>query len=455
MGCGSCGTGTPNGCKSNGSCGTNSCNRMNAYDWLVNLPISDAATACRVIEVSFNQGSRKDYYRNSTLQYFEKGDWIAVEGVAGFDVGEVQLSGEIVRIQLKKKGIDEYGGELKRVLRPATDRDLELWKQNKDRERDALIRTRAIARQLKLNMKMSQVEFQADGKKATFYYIADDRVDFRELIKILASEFRVKVEMRQIGARQESGKVGGIGSCGRELCCATWLTEFKSVNTAAARYQNLSINQTKLSGQCGRLKCCLNYELDTYLDALQGFPENADMLQVARGTATLIKKDIFKNLMWYVLPDSNKQYPLTIERVKKIKTLNTQNIIPEELEAVEVTTTKEKEIEPEFVDVVGHITLRSLEKNDKKRNQQQRQQRPQGAQQRPQIVPQKDGAQQPNKNTAQPQQKRVPPQRPQGNNGAGNQNGNGQQRQRPQNNNHPPRPQQRPNKPPQDDTTSN
>jgi cell fate regulator YaaT (PSP1 superfamily) len=416
---------------------------MNAYDWLVNLPISDAATACRIIEVSFNNGSRKEYYRNSTLQYFEKGDWIAVEGVAGFDVGEVQLSGEIVRVQLKKKGIDEYGGELKRVLRPATDRDLELWKQNKARERDALIRTRAIARQLKLNMKMSEVEIQADGKKATFFYIADDRVDFRELIKILASEFRVKVEMRQIGARQESGKVGGIGSCGRELCCATWLTDFKSVNTAAARYQNLSINQTKLSGQCGRLKCCLNYELDTYLDALQGFPENADMLQVARGTATLIKKDIFKNLMWYVLPDSNKQYPLTIERVKKIRTLNTQNIIPEELEAVEVTITKEKDMEPEFVDVVGHISLRSLEKNDKKRHQQrQQQQRPQGAQQRPQITPQKGDAPQP------PQQKRVPPQKPQGGNSAAN-----QQKPRSQGN-RPSRP-QRPNKPPQDGNTPN
>src|SRR6476661_2594188 len=371
MGCGSCGT-KPGGCKSNGSCGTNSCNRMNAYDWLVNLPISDAATACRVIEVSFNNGSRKDYYRNSTLHYFEKGDWIAVEGVAGFDVGEVQLTGEVVRIQLKKKGVDEFNPEMKRVLRRATDRDLELWKQNKAREREALIRTRAIVRQLKLNMKMSQIEIQADGKKATFFYIADDRVDFRELIKILAGEFKVKVEMRQIGARQESGKVGGIGSCGRELCCATWLTEFKSVNTAAARYQNLSINQTKLSGQCGRLKCCLNYELDTYLDALQGFPENADMLQVARGTATLIKKDIFKNLMWYVLPDSNKQYPLTLERVRKIRSLNQQNIIPEELEAVDVTTSKPKEVEPEFVDVVGHITLKSLEKADKKRHQQRR-----------------------------------------------------------------------------------
>ncbi|MDB5253643.1 MAG: hypothetical protein JWP27_2812 [Flaviaesturariibacter sp.] len=368
MGCDSCGTkSAPGGCKSNGDCGTNSCNRLNAYDWLVNLPIQDTTSYCRVVEVSFNNGSRKEFYRNSTLQQLYSGDTIAVEGVSGFDVGEVSLTGETVRLQLKKKGVSETNAEMKRVLRIATDRDIELLNQNKAREKEAVIRTRAIVRQLRLNMKASEVEFQADGKKATFYYIADDRVDFRELIKVLAGEFKVKVEMRQIGARQEAGKVGGIGSCGRELCCATWLTEFKSVNTAAARYQNLSINQTKLSGQCGRLKCCLNYELDTYLDALQGFPENADMLRVARGNATLIKKDIFKNLMWYVLPDSSKQYPLTIERVQKIRSLNSQNIIPEDLEAVEVTSTKVKEVEPEFVDVVGHITLKSLEKNDRKR----------------------------------------------------------------------------------------
>ena len=407
MGCGSCGTGKPGGCQSNGSCGTNSCNRMNAYDWLVNLPISDAESVCRVIEVSFNQGSRKEFYRNPTLQFFEKGDLVTVEGVSGFDLGEVQLTGEIVRLQLKKKGIDEFNPEMKKVLRRPTERDIDLWKQNKARERDALIRCRAIARQLNLNMKMSEVEIQADGKKGTFFYIADDRVDFREMIKIFAGEFKLKVEMRQIGARQESAKVGGIGSCGRELCCATWLTEFKSVNTAAARYQNLSINQTKLSGQCGRLKCCLNYELDTYLDALQGFPENADMLQVARGTATLIKKDIFKNLMWYVLPDSNKQYPLTIERVRKIRSLNNQNVIPEELEAVEVVSSKTKEVEPEFVDVVGHISLKSLEKADKKRQQKGRDQRkapPQkGLPQR--VQPAQKGATPQQKPSAQQQQR--------------------------------------------------
>lgn len=377
MSCTGCSTATgskPNGCKSNGGCSSGGCNRMNAYDWLHNLPVADIDSVCKVIEVSFSQGTRKDFFRNPMLQPFEKGDLIAVEGISGFDVGEVSLTGEIVRLQMKKRGVKEDNPEMKRVLRKATDRDIEIWKQNKAREPEAVIRSRAIARQLKLDMKISQVEMQADGRKATFFYIADGRVDFRELIKVYASEFKVKVEMRQIGARQEAGKVGGIGSCGRELCCSTWLTDFKSVNTAAARYQNLSINQTKLSGQCGRLKCCLNYELDTYLDALQHFPDNCDVLQVAKGNAFLIKKDIFKNLMWYTLPDSNKQYPLTIERVKKIKSQNQQGITPDELEPVEIVSSRQGEVEPEAVELVGQISLRTLEKAERKKQQQQRQQ---------------------------------------------------------------------------------
>lgn len=377
MSCSNCGTnagGKPNGCKSNGGCSTGSCNRMNVHDWLTNLPLSDEGSLCRIVEVSFNNGSRKDFYRNSTVQHYEKGDMVTVEGVSGFDTGEVSLSGELVRLQLKKKGVDENNPDIKRILRRAGDRDLELMKQNKAREPEALMRARSIARQLKLEMKLAEVEFQADGRKATFFYTADGRVDFRELIKVYASEFKVKVEMKQIGARQEAAKVGGIGSCGRELCCSTWLTSFKSVTTIAARYQNLSINQTKLSGQCGRLKCCLNYELDTYLDALQGFPDNADILGTAKGNALLIKKDIFRNLMWYILPDSNKQYPLSIATVRKIKEMNTRGVKPEALEAEELVSSKPKEVEPDFVDVVGQISLRSLEKNDRKRKFRQKEQ---------------------------------------------------------------------------------
>ena len=370
MGCGSCGTaagGKPGGCKSNGGCSTGGCNRMNVHDWLMNLPFSDPESNCKVIEVSFNNGSRKDFYRNVTLQYFEKGEYVTVEGVSGFDVGEVSLSGELVRMQMKKKGVEEFSSEIKKILRRSTDSDIVKWQENKAREKEALVRSRAMARSMNLEMKLAEVEIQADGKKATFYYTADDRVDFRELIRMYAGEFKVKVEMRQIGARQEAGKVGGIGSCGRELCCATWLTDFKSVNTTAARYQNLSINQTKLSGQCGRLKCCLNYELDTYLDALQHFPDNADVIHITRSPAYLVKKDIFKNLMWYSLPDSTRHYPLTIVRVKEIQKMNAQGLKPDELEPVEIVSSKPKEVEPEFVDVVGHISLRSLEKSGRNR----------------------------------------------------------------------------------------
>ncbi|MGN6617310.1 MAG: PSP1 domain-containing protein [Ilyomonas sp.] len=433
MGCGSCGTGKPNGCKSNGGCSTGSCNRMNVYDWLANLPFSDPESSCKIIEVSFKQGSRKEFYRNNTLQYFEKGDYVTVEGVSGFDVGEVSLTGELVRLQMKKKGVDEYNVDMKRVLRRSTEKDVELYHQNKAREPEALMRSRAISRQLNLLMKLSEVEFQADGRKATFFYTADDRVDFRELIKIYASEFKVKVEMRQIGIRQDAGKVGGIGSCGRELCCATWLTDFKSVTTTAARYQNLSINQTKLSGQCGRLKCCLNYELDTYLDALQGFPNNADTIETAKGIASLIKKDIFRNLMWYMLPDSSKQYPLTINRVKEIIRLNAKGEKPGDLEPVELTSGKPKELEPVFVDVVGQISLKSLEKNTRKRRDKERdytkpfergkdqnikqahQKGQQGQQQKGNQQNQQRNQQQPNKPNQQqqrPPQKPQPPRRP-------------------------------------------
>jgi cell fate regulator YaaT (PSP1 superfamily) len=407
---------------------------MNTYDWLHNLPMSDVESTCKIIEVSFNKGTRKDFFRNPSLQQYEKGEMIAVEGVSGFDVGEVSLTGEIVRLQMKKRGVKEENPEIKKILRPASDRDVDLMVQNKAREPEAVIRSRAIAKQLKLDMKISQVEMQADGRKATFFYIADGRVDFRELIKVYASEFKVKVEMRQIGARQEAGKVGGIGSCGRELCCSTWLTDFKSVNTAAARYQNLSINQTKLSGQCGRLKCCLNYELDTYLDALQHFPDNCDVIKVAKGNAFLIKKDIFKNLMWYTLPDSNKQYPLTIERVVKIRSLNQQGVFPEELEPVEVVSSKPKEIEPEMADLVGQISLQTLEKADRKRrNQQQQQQKGQKQGQRPQQAignrPQQPG--QANKQQGQGQQGNRPQRPPQGNQGRQQGGGNQGRQQRP------------------------
>ena len=247
MGCGSCGTGAsgkPGGCKGNGGCSTGGCNRLNVFDWLNALPLHDGAKPYGLIEVSFSKGSRKEFFRNSTNYLLEKGDWLAVEGTGGFDIGQVSLTGELVKLQLKKYGVKEQE-VTKRVLHPATEEELESASKQKEREAEILIRSRAISRSLNLEMKICEVEVQADSKKGTFFYTADQRVDFRELIRVFATDFKMKVEMRQIGARQESGKVGGIGSCGRELCCSTWLSDFKSVNTTAARYQNLSINQTK------------------------------------------------------------------------------------------------------------------------------------------------------------------------------------------------------------------
>ena len=391
MGCGNCGKGTdskPGGCKGNGGCSTGGCNRLNVYDWLNGLPLHDGARPYPIIEVSFNKGSRKEFYKNSASILPEKGQWVTVEGVSGYDVGQVSLTGELVKVQMKKYGVKEKD-VVKRVQRLATDTDLETFRNNKEKEQQLLIRSRAIARQLNLEMKLAEVELQADGRKATFFYTADQRVDFRELIKMYAGDFNVKVEMKQIGARQESGKVGGIGSCGRELCCSTWLTDFKSVNTTAARYQNLSINQTKLSGQCGRLKCCLNYELDTYMDALSVFPERADSIETTSGVAYLQKRDIFKNLMWYSYRESNKQYPMTIERVKEILDLNRKGIKPDELQAVELEATNSKtlvKVDAGFVNDVGQISLKSLEKGSRKksksgsknRNQQGSGNKPQG-----------------------------------------------------------------------------
>jgi len=403
------------------------------HDWLANLPFSDPDSDCRVLEITFNNGSRKEFYRNNTLQTFTKGDMVTVEGMSGYDVGMVNMSGELVRLQLKKKGVKEDNAEIKKIMRRANEIDIQRWKESKEREKPALVRARAAAIQMKLDMKLIQVEFQADGRKATFYYTAEDRVDFRELIKIFAGEFKVKVEMKQIGIRQEAAKIGGIGSCGRELCCSTWLTDFKSVTTTIARYQNLTINQAKLSGQCGRLKCCLNYELDTYLDALQQFPNNAEVLELSRGPATLVKKDIFKSLMWYVLQGSNQQYPVAIERVKEIRLMNVKGQRPDELGAVELSPAKAEEKEFAHVELVGQISLKTLErdsrrrkdkeqgqqrKQDGNRSQQDNQQREQQQQRRPQQNrPQQGGAGQQNKQGGgqgqqHPQQQRPPQQRP-------------------------------------------
>lgn len=361
MGCSSCGT-TPGGCKSKGRCSTGGCSRMEVYDWLADIALTPF-DQYPVFEVSFKNGARKGFFRNDYHLDICNGDNVVVESAIGYDIGQVTLGGELVKLQMKKRRVKE-NEELPRILRIASEQELELMKQARAREKETMLQARVIARNLGLDMKLGDVEYQADNKKATFYYTANHRVDFRELIKVLAKEFKVKIEMRQIGARQEAGRVGGIGSCGRELCCSTWLTNFKTVNTSAARYQNLSINQTKLSGQCGRLKCCLNYELDTYLDALKDIPQKADILETEAGPARLVKTDILKGIMYYQYQGAGTFYPIPIDKVKTILEMNAKKQKPADL--LEMADVQENAETIEFVDVVGQVTLKSLEKTERR-----------------------------------------------------------------------------------------
>lgn len=376
MGCAGCTStaGTPKGCGSKGHCATGGCNMMNTYDWLNDMPIAFGNEQNELFEVSFNNGTRKDFYKNSKKLGVNTGDLVKVETGMGTDIGRITLSGELVKLQMKKKNYKERVADIRSIVGFPTEEDMQRWEEAKALEQDTMVRARAIARQLNLDMKVGQVEYQADKKKATFFYIADNRVDFRELIKVYAREFKVKIEMRQIGARQEAGRIGGFGSCGRELCCSTWLSDFKSVTTSAARYQNLSINLSKLSGQCGRLKCCLNYELDTYMEALQEFPKKADVLKLDGGDARLMKTDILQRLMWYVQEGSSTFYPLTVEQVHDIIELNKKGKSGQALGQIAVRTgsIEEEEEVVDYVDTVGHISLETLEKGNKKKKRNKR-----------------------------------------------------------------------------------
>ncbi len=326
----SCGTsveGKTAGCNNNGGCSTGGCNKLNVFDWLSNMDIP-VQEKFNIIEVRFKNG-RKEFFRNENHIDLVTGEAIIVDVPGGHHLGHVSMQGELVRLQMKKKNVED-NNDIKQVYRKATLKDLEKFDQVRKREMPALYRTRNIILEQKLNMKLTDIEFQADNTKATFFYSADDRVDFRELIKVLASEFKIRVEMKQISLRQEASRLGGIGSCGRELCCSTWLTDFKSVSTAAARYQNLSLNPSKLSGQCGRLKCCLNYELDTYMEALEDIPE-VTKLKVRQGDARLQKTDIFRKTMWFSFGDENTWHPIPTNRVKEILEMNKRGEIPETL----------------------------------------------------------------------------------------------------------------------------
>ena len=326
---GSCGTKNTDdkevsGCRNNGSCGTSGCNRMNVFDWLSQMDLP-SEYVFDVVEIKF-KGGRKEFFRNKSHIELHTGDHVVVDAGKGWHVGTVSLQGELVRLQMKKYRV-KNNDEMPEILRIAEERDLTKYEQAKNREIGTLYRTREIIKELGLQMKLSDIEYQADNTKATFFYSADSRVDFRELIKILASEFRIRVEMRQISIRQEAGRIGGIGVCGRELCCSTWLTEFKSVSTSAARYQSLSLNPVKLSGQCGRLKCCLNYELETYLDALKDIPKIDENILTSEGEAKLQKTDIFRKLLWFSYDTENNWYGIPAEEVVKMIAQNKKGII--------------------------------------------------------------------------------------------------------------------------------
>lgn len=370
MGCGNCsshGGGLPNGCKNNGACGTYGCNKLEVFDWLSGIELPAGQKPFDVVEVRF-KNNRKGFYRNSSNLELMVGDVVAVEVSPGHDIGVVSLVGELVRVQMARKEVkDNY--EIKKIFRKARQEDIDKWQECRKSEQDVMMRARTIARSLGLEMKISDVEYQGDRTKATFYYTADDRVDFRELIKRFAEEFRVRIEMRQIGYRYEAARLGGIGSCGRELCCSSWLTDYRAVSTSAARYQQLSLNPAKLAGQCGKLKCCLNYELDMYVEALKDFPSVNVKLKLPKGTAVHMKTDIFKREIYYVYEGQYSEAPivLSVEAVKEIIHRNKQGIEVADVEEFLVTEVVEPK-ETDFAQVVGQDSLTRFDRNKKSNN---------------------------------------------------------------------------------------
>lgn len=370
MACRNCssGGGIPKGCKNNGTCSSGGCNKLEVFDWLSNMDMPADHVPFRCVEVRFKNG-RKEFYRNTNDLPLHIGDIIAVESSPGHDIGVVTLTGELVRMQMRKKKIRTPEEELPVVYRKATEKDIEIWRQAQEREVTSMYKSRELAQLLGLKMKISDVEYQGDNGKATFYYTAEDRVDFRQLIKDMASEFRVRIEMRQIGARQESARLGGIGSCGRELCCSTWLTDFRSVNTSAARYQQLSLNPQKLAGQCGKLKCCLNYELDTYLDALKDFPDTNRVLKTEKGEAFFQKMDIFKRLMWYSYRERPDRFiRIPVDEVNVIIAENEKGITPDCLEDFCVEEEVVAEVGFENSEGEGDLNRFDKKKGNKRRN---------------------------------------------------------------------------------------
>ena len=368
MACTSCSTsdgGAPAGCGNKGNCGTDSCNKLTVFDWLSNMSLPNGEKPFDCAEIRFKNG-RKEFYRNTENLTLSMGDIVATEASPGHDIGIITLTGELVRIQMKKKGVNAESNEIAKIYRKASQKDIDIWAAAREREEPMKVRARELAIAQKLEMKISDIEFQGDGSKATFYYTANDRIDFRALIKDFAKEFSTRIEMKQVGFRQEAARLGGIGSCGRELCCSTWLTDFRSVNTSAARYQQLSLNPQKLAGQCGKLKCCLNYELDTYMDALKDFPEFETRLVTEKGDAICQKQDIFKGLMWFAYTNNfSNWHVLKIEQVREIVA---ENKLKNKVSSLEDFAIDDAPIvEKDFNNAMGQESLTRFDQPKKKK----------------------------------------------------------------------------------------
>ena len=370
MGCGSCGNNNGShspGCGNNGACSTGSCNKLNVYNWLTDMVLPEDYEPFNIVEVRF-KGSKKQFYKNVNHLELFTGDKVIVDSDVGYDVGEVSLAGELVKLQLKKYGIDENNSEMRTIRNLANEDEIEKYQKFKDIEQESLEKARTIALQLRLKMKISDIEYQGDGKKVTFYYTSEGRVDFRELIRRYASEFKSRIQMLQVSYREEASRLGGIGSCGRELCCSTWLTDYKVVSLSAPKIQNLSINMLKLSGQCGRLKCCLNYELETYHEAIKSFPNEKVKLKTESGLASLKKIDILKGTAWYCYEKSFDWIPLDLNRVNEIIALNKKGRTPATLS----DTAKGAEIAFKTLeykdDLLGENDLTRMDHKNKKTN---------------------------------------------------------------------------------------
>lgn len=416
MGCSSCGSGggTPRGCKNNGTCSSGGCNKLEVYDWLANIALPGGQKPYDIVEIRF-KNSRKAFYRNTKSLSLQVGDVVVVEASPGFDVGVVSVVGELARIQVSKKEPGFKESEARKITRIANQEDIDNWVKARDLEKDVMYSSRTLAVNLGLEMKISDVEYQGDLSKATFYYTAEGRVDFRQLIKDMAEAFKIRIEMRQIGARQEASRLGAIGSCGRELCCSTWLTDFRSVSTSAARYQQLSLNPQKLAGQCGKLKCCLNYELDMYLEELKSFPKSDVKIHTEKGSAFHIKTDVFKRQMWFAYSGEaaigSGLIALSPDRVKEIIALNKEGVKPKDLS--EFAEKVEVEAVTDYENVVGQDSLNRFEHAFKSKKKKKR--KPGGGQGSPKTDATATAVKAPKPQGNQPKGQQQQPQKPQRN----------------------------------------